>query len=141
LAPIMLDDCYMHHSINMHKLRIQREHSAVAEPVPETYEREDVDEVKLRLLGCDFGEPVTLPSSEIQLRFLRAGHILGAASALIEGGGRRVLMSGDISSEAQLTVGIADWSGVGESELDLLVLESTYGDVTREPLTKAQEDL
>lgn len=141
LAPIMLDDAYHHHSINMHRLSLEREHSADPEPTPETYEREDVDDVKFRLFGCDFREKVTLPGSEIQVRFLRAGHILGAASVLIEAGGRRVLLSGDISSEAQYTIGTADWSDALEEELDLLVLESTYGATNREPLASEQEKL
>lgn len=142
LAPIMLDDCYRHHAVNMHRLRVERAHSADSTPIPETYEREDMAEVEFRLFGCDFGEPVTLPASEIQLRFLRSGHILGAASALIEGCGRRVLMSGDISSESQHTVGTADWAEAGDGVLDLLVLESTYGaDSTRGPLHQAQEQL
>jgi Cft2 family RNA processing exonuclease/predicted nucleic acid-binding Zn-ribbon protein len=142
LAPIMLDDCYRHHAVNMHRLRVERAHSADSTPIPETYDREDLAEVEFRLFGCEFGEPVTLPASEIQLRFLRSGHILGAASALIEGSGRRVLMSGDVSSEAQHTVGTADWAEVGDSALDLLVLESTYGgDATRVPLHQAQEQL
>jgi predicted metal-dependent RNase len=51
-------------------------------------------------------------------------------------------MSGDISSEAQLTVGTADWTAASEDALDLLVLESTYGDdATRDPLSRAQEQL
>jgi Cft2 family RNA processing exonuclease len=142
LAPIMLDDCYRHHAVNMHRLQVERAHSADSTPIPETYDRDDVAEVEFHLFGCEFGEPVTLPSSEIQLQFLRSGHILGAASALIEGGGRRVLMSGDISSEPQLTVGTAEWTHASDGVLDLLVLESTYGgDAMRGPLSQAQEQL
>jgi Cft2 family RNA processing exonuclease len=141
LAPIMLDDCYRHHSVYMHRMKAERDHAANAAPIPETYDSKDVSEVEFRFFPCEFGEPVTLPSSELQLRFLRAGHILGAASALIEGGGRRVLMSGDISSEAQFTVGAADWTDARDTELDLLVLESTYGDEPREPLAQAQREL
>src|SRR5262249_38349635 len=86
-----------------------------------------------------YGEVENLPASDLRLTFLRAGHVLGAASALIEGDGRRVLMGGDISTEAQLTVGPADWSHV--DGVDLLVLESTYGDRRREPLVEQHREL
>ena len=98
-----------------------------AAEIVDPYDPEDVFTVKT-LVGLEYGEVENLPSSDLRLTFFRSGHILGAASALIEGDGRRVLMGGDISNDAQLTVDAADWSGVGA--VDLLVLESTYGDLT-----------
>jgi len=140
LAPVMLEDSYGHHLVNMQRLRRENEHAGNPVSIVDPFERDDMLDVEFRLIGCEFGEAVTLPSSEIQVRFFPAGHILGAASVLIEGAGRRVLMSGDISSEAQFTVDAADWSAC-DQELDLLVLESTYGDARRDPLTHAQEEL
>ena len=139
LAPIMLDDCQRHHFAMMHRLREQSAYSSNAPEIVDPYDREDVSAVQNHLVALDYGEVENLPASDLRLTFFRSGHILGAASALIEGDGRRVLMGGDISNEAQLTVGSADWSGVGA--VDLLVLESTYGDKTRDPLEEQQRDL
>jgi Cft2 family RNA processing exonuclease len=140
LVPIMLDDCHRHHLINMASLRTERAKSSNPDPIEDPYETKDVREAGLRLIGCEYGQPETLPFADIRITFARAGHILGAASVLIEGGNRRVLMSGDISTEPQLTVGTVDWSGFAD-ELDLLVLESTYGDVVRDPLDRTREEL
>ena len=139
LVPIMLDDCQRHHFAMMHRLRERSAYSSSAAEIIDPYDPEDVFDVQDRLVGLDFGELETLPASDLRLTFVRAGHILGAASALIEGDGRRVLMGGDISTEPQLTVGAADWSGVGA--VDLLVLESTYGDKRRATLAEQQRDL
>lgn len=139
LAPIMLDDCQRHHFAMMHRLRERAAYSSNAPEIIDPYDPEDVLTVQDLLVALDYGEVENLPSSDLRLTFFRAGHVLGAASALIEGDGRRVLIGGDISNEAQLTVGPADWSGVGD--VDLLVLESTYGDKKRPPLVQQQRDL
>jgi len=139
LAPIMLDDCQRHHFAMMRRLREHAAYSSDAPEIIDPYEPEDVLTVQDLLVALDYGEVENLPSSDLRLTFFRAGHVLGAASALIEGDGRRVLIGGDISDEAQFTVGPADWSGVGD--VDLLVLESTYGDKKRSPLIQQQRDL
>jgi Cft2 family RNA processing exonuclease len=59
---------------------------------------------------------------------------------LIEGGGRRVFVSGDISSEPQLTVPAAHWP-TDLGEVDLFLLESTYGGKTRGPAEVARAEL
>lgn len=55
----------------------------------------------------------------------QAGHYPGAASVLVEHADCRTLVSGDVATFAQRTVGPADWSGIGD--VDVLVLESTLG--------------
>jgi Cft2 family RNA processing exonuclease len=139
LVPIMLDDCQRHHVAMMHRLKQHSAYSSIAGEVVDPYEPEDVLAVQDQLVALEFGEVENLPASDLRLTFVRAGHILGAASALIEGEGRRTLMGGDISTEAQLTVGGADWSGL--APVDLLVLESTYGDVPRRPLDGQRREL
>src|SRR5262249_54749534 len=62
------------------------------------------------------------------------------ASILIEGGGRRVVASGDISSDHQHTVGAFNVPDAA-TDVDLLILESTYGDLNREPGAVAEKDL
>ena len=57
-------------------------------------------------------------------RFLRAGHILGAASIVVEARGRRIGFSGDIGRyDDPLMV-----DPVSPGALDHLLIESTYGD-------------
>lgn len=139
LVPIMLDDCQRHHFAMMHRLKELRAYSSDATEVVDPYEPGDVRAVEDALFALPYSEVENLPWSDLRLTFFRAGHVLGAASALIEGEGRRVLMGGDISDEAQLTVDAADWSSVGE--VDLLVLESTYGDKPRAPLAEQHREL
>jgi metallo-beta-lactamase family protein len=68
-------------------------------------------------------EPVDLPGGAI-LTFRRAGHILGAATAEIEWGGRRVVFSGDLGRYDDPVM--VDPESVPDA--DFVVVESTYGD-------------
>jgi metallo-beta-lactamase family protein len=62
-----------------------------------------------------------------------AGHILGAASLLLEAGGRRIAFSGDLGRRARPVVP----DPAPPPAADLLVVESTYGD----RLHQADEDI
>ena len=57
-------------------------------------------------------------------RFTGAGHILGAASLLLEVGGRRILFSGDLGRPDDLLMKPPEHA----PEADVVVCESTYGD-------------
>ena len=82
---------------------------------------EEVAQLLSQIEIFNIGEEKTL--GDFKISFLRAGHILGAASVLVEEKGKSVVFSGDI--------------GTGESPLikppeapekaDVVVLESTYG--------------
>lgn len=65
----------------------------------------------------------------LTLRFLVAGHILGAAMALLTWQGRRWLFSGDLGRVADPTM--PDPARVEGA--DLLLVESTYGDRRHDP--------
>jgi len=56
--------------------------------------------------------------------FTRAGHILGAASVLLEVGGRRILFSGDLGRPDDLLMCAPD----APPAADTVLVESTYGD-------------
>ena len=56
--------------------------------------------------------------------FLRAGHILGAASLLLEVAGRRILFSGDLGRTDDLIMNPPDHAPAA----DTVLIESTYGD-------------
>jgi metallo-beta-lactamase family protein len=61
--------------------------------------------------------------------FTRAGHILGAASVLLEVGGRRILFSGDLGRPDDLLMCAPD----APPAADTVLIESTYGDRSHPP--------
>lgn len=142
LLPIMLRDCRQHYARKIAIRREMAQYMRDAAPVVEEYDEEHVEQVTYRLIECGFGEHETLPFGDISLRFFEAGHILGATSVLIEDASeRRIFVSGDFSSFPQLTIGPAKWRD-DLGEIDLLVLESTYGDRDHDPAPdRAREDL
>lgn len=71
-----------------------------------------------------FLQPFTAAGSSVRATFLPAGHILGAASLLIESPEGSLLVSGDISVSAQTTVQGLKYSDVKPQGM---ILESTYG--------------
>ena len=75
--------------------------------------------LRAHAFGASF-EPI--PGFEVT--FARAGHILGAASALVRAGGRRVLFSGDLGRVDDLVMRSPERAMAA----DVVVLESTYGD-------------
>ena len=70
-----------------------------------------------------FDRPLSLPGGA-RLRFLRAGHILGAASALIAWDGTTIAFSGDIGRYGDPLM----LDPVTPERADYLLIESTYGD-------------
>lgn len=68
--------------------------------------------------------------------FSSAGHILGAASVLLEVGGRRILFSGDLGRSDDLLMKAPD----APPPADTVLIESTYGD-REHPDTSVLEEL
>lgn len=69
----------------------------------------------------EFGETFTV--GDIRLHLQSAGHILGAGSVIVEAEGKRVGFSGDVGRPNDLLMNPPE----PLPELDLLLLESTYG--------------
>ena len=69
-------------------------------------------------------------------RFTSAGHILGAASVLLEVGGRRILFSGDLGRPDDLLMHAPE----PPPPADTVLIESTYGDRLHPP-TSLQDEL
>ena len=98
-------------------------------PHPEEplYDLNDVERTLPLLRGVAHREPVDLGDG-VQVRFLEAGHILGASIVELvareNGGTRRVVFSGDLG-QWQAPI-VPDPAFV--SEADVIVCESTYGD-------------
>lgn len=71
--------------------------------------------------GVEFGE--TFSVGDIRLHLQGAGHILGAGSLIVEAEGKRVGFSGDVGRPDDVLMNPPE----PLPELDLLLLESTYG--------------
>jgi metallo-beta-lactamase family protein len=91
----------------------------VAEPL---YTEDDALRALRRLVPVPWGDERTI--GEMRFELVRAGHILGASSVLLTGGGRRVLFSGDLGRPDDGVVP----APVPPPAVDALVMESTYGD-------------
>jgi metallo-beta-lactamase family protein len=91
-------------------------------PAEPLYTESNARQVLKQLHQVPFDKEFAVADAEI--RFRRAGHILGAASIHLAVGGRRILFSGDIGRQHDLLLDppeppcAADW----------LIMESTYGD-------------
>ncbi|GGO76959.1 MBL fold hydrolase [Marinobacterium nitratireducens] len=92
-----------------------------AHPKP-LYDRDCAQQSLALLQSVPFDRPFRIGSLSVHLQ--RAGHILGAGSVIIEGEGRRVGFSGDVGRPDDIFMHPPD----PLPPLDLLMLESTYGD-------------
>ena len=113
LAEIMLTDA----------IRIAKRHKSEDWSIIETTENL-LDSAFDSLTPINFWESFQLGASDSYCMPLPAGHILGAASFLIEVEGRRILHTGDISLHAQRTIHGMDLGEI--QDIDLLIIESTY---------------
>ncbi len=121
IAHVMLTDC----------LKVQQNN----EDSCQLFDRSDLERTLFRLetqpIGQDF-EP--LPG--LKVRFIHAGHIVGAACIYLRYGSRSLLYTGDYNTASSRTT-----SGLKLAELvqaDMLITESTYGADTH-PSRKTQE--
>lgn len=140
LLPIMLDDCRRNYLRKLTKARDHAQYSRHRLTVDEEYEAGHVRAVRELVMTCEYGIDEAIPPGDITFTFYPAGHVLGAASVLVKGGGRKIFFSGDFSSFPQLTVSEAQWPD-DLGQIDLLVLESTYGGKTHEPIEETRERL
>jgi len=92
-------------------------------PALPLYTEDDATRALDFLKPVKFDKPINLPGGAT-LRFIRAGHILGAASALVEWGGLTIAFSGDIGRYDDPLMP----DPVTPEAADYLLMESTYGD-------------
>lgn len=97
---------------------------AVAEPL---YRSRDADRAIAALWPTPLHQPYALPG-DASLLLRRAGHILGAASAQIDIGGRRIVFSGDLGRYDDPVLHDPESAPTA----DYIVIESTYGDRVHE---------
>lgn len=91
-------------------------------PALPLYDRSDVERTLPLLRRHAWDEPFEVAG--VSVRFLRAGHILGAATVHLTRGHRRISFSGDVGRPQDLLFHPPH----PLPESDLLVMESTYGD-------------
>jgi metallo-beta-lactamase family protein len=98
-------------------------------PALPLYTRSDATAALENFRTVAFDKPRSLAAG-LELRFLRAGHILGAAILELGVAGMKLVFSGDLGRYGSATM--LDPSPVAEA--DHLVVESTYGDRRHEPV-------
>ena len=106
-------------------------------PALPLYRVADIDRTMALFKPAALHEEVTLPGDG-RLLLRRAGHILGASTAQIDIGGRRILFSGDLGRYDDPVM--HDPESVQEA--DYVVIESTYGNRhhdTTDPLDALEE--
>ncbi len=94
-------------------------------PALPLYTRKDALACLKQIKAHDFGRTFE-PIGGWHATFFRAGHILGAASLLLEVAGRRILFSGDLGRTDDFLMNPPDRPPAA----DTVVIESTYGDRT-----------
>src|SRR5215204_5455191 len=90
-----------------------------------------IHEVKKRLLPVPFGKPITVGNAKVTLT--ESGHILGAASVLINSGPATVFHTGDICMEDHFSIPSARLPEV--RDIDLLIMEATLADQRPQPFS------
>jgi metallo-beta-lactamase family protein len=103
-------------------------------PARPLFEVKDAEKAVHQLVEHPFDVP--FPVDGARVTFRQVGHILGAASALIEVDGRRILFSGDVGR----TIDPMHAPPEPPPAADLMVLESTYGG-RHHPPTDPEEEL
>lgn len=92
-------------------------------PAMPLYTRQDALDCLPLIKAMDFHKPFA-PLPGWRATFFPAGHILGAASLLLEVSGRRILFSGDLGRPDDLIMNPPDRPPLA----DTVLIESTYGD-------------
>jgi len=121
IAQVMLQD----------GLKVQQ----LSEDSPELYDVVDLERTLFRLETQEVGEDFE-PLPGLKIRFINAGHILGAACIYLRYGERSLLYTGDYNTTSSRTT-----TGLRISELpeaEFLITESTYG-ADAHPARKTQE--
>lgn len=126
---------------------LRRAASEGRKPSPPLYSASDVQRLLPHFAGVPYDRTTEIAPG-ISVRFIDAGHILGAASVLmtIEHGATngnrqpertRILFSGDIGVSGSPI--LRDPATI--SDADVVILESTYGDRDHRPLSQTREEL
>lgn len=97
-------------------------------PALALYTTEDVEKTLPLLRAVDLHQ--TFQIGTLSIEFFSSGHILGAASALISNGSKKIHFSGDLGRYADPLMPEPE----APPEADFVVMESTYGDHDHSPI-------
>ena len=92
-----------------------------------------IHEVKKRLVPVPFGQAITVGDASVTLT--ESGHILGAASVLINSGPATVFHTGDICMEDHFSIPSARLPE--GRDIDLLIMEATLADQKPQPFSES----
>lgn len=92
----------------------------------------EVEQVMARVRTVAFGEEVRI--GKMVIRMVKAGHILGAASVVVENGGKEVVFSGDLGTGESPLISDPEAPERGE----VVVMESTYGNRLHEEVNEEE---
>jgi Cft2 family RNA processing exonuclease len=90
-----------------------------------------IHEVRKRLVPVPFGKPLKIGDATVTLT--ESGHILGAASVLLQSGPATVFHTGDICMEDHFSIPSARLPDV--KDIDLLIMEATLADQKPQPFS------
>lgn len=125
LCAILLPDSgYLHEK---HAQYANKKGFSKHSPALPLYTQRDGQEVLSLFKPHPFHKTISLGPG-LQLKFLRAGHILGAAIVSLHVEGRHIVFSGDLGRPHSPTMPNPD----AVLDVDYLILESTYGDSLHE---------
>jgi metallo-beta-lactamase family protein len=97
-------------------------------PALPLYDEADVEKALTHLVTVPLDAGMSV-GPDVSLSLRSAGHVLGAASVLVEAAGSRVLFSGDLGRGTHPLVPARE----DPPAADVLVIESTYGDRSHPP--------
>lgn len=133
---VMLDSAHLHEEEARHR-RHHGNHGKGSEPLYDTMDAFDAMDRFGR--NADYDKPLHLGHG-ITATFVDAGHILGSASILLEleeeGHKRRVLFSGDLGPDHRPLLS----DNQAPSDVDVVVMETTYGDRDHRPLQASVDE-
>lgn len=132
LAPLVLRDS-AHLQEHYARAAFTGHFSRHRQPAP-LYRASEVEAAIKLLTPVDYGVARTI-ADDITVTFSRAGHILGAASALVDLGGETVLFSGDLGRTDHPILLPRQPPPAART----VVLESTYGDRAHPPATASHD--
>jgi uncharacterized protein len=92
-----------------------------------------ISEVRKNLIPVPFGKP--FKAGNARVTFTESGHILGAASVLLQTGAATTFHTGDICLEDHLSIPSANLPNV--RDIDLLIMEATLADRRPQPFDES----
>jgi metallo-beta-lactamase family protein len=140
LCSVMLRDAAMLQDQDARYINRRNQRDGLPERVEPLYDLEDAGRAVGQMVGVPLHRPMAIARG-VSLQFHDAGHVLGSAlvSLDVEEGGRRVrlLFTGDLGRTELPLLGPPEVV----SDVDVLLMESTYGDRQHPPTAELDAEL